>query len=110
MSFVKSVSKAREFDLQEKIVNNVDGLNAGIRGRNQNGRPRNGNREQNGNRNQQNGGIKCCDFCKRPNHSWRNCFLLLTAMRLAHANHARMDERRDQILAQCNDADRRKGR
>ena len=95
------VLKAKEFDLQEKIVNRgVDGLAAGVRNNNN---PRaNGNQRRNnpGDRNNANG-TKKCDFCKRPNHTWKQCFLLLSHARPSTANHARMDQKRDELLAAC---------
>ena len=117
MPFAQLVQKAREFDMQEQLVNQVDGLNANVQrnGRNQNnqnhgrGNRNDGNVNRNGRnnaQNQQNGnGQRLCDFCARPNHTWKQCFLLLAASRPANANHERMDAKRDELLAACNPAD-----
>ena len=119
ITFLRLVAKAREYDMQEHIANNVDGLNADVRraGRNnhnndRNGRNGNGNRNNdnvnrnNGNGNRNNGGRRC-DFCDRPNHTWRQCFLLMLNARPANANHDRMNAKRDELLNQCNAPDKK---
>ena len=111
LSFVQLLGKAREFDVQERVANNVDGFNAGVRrnnrnnnGTNRNNGPRNGRNDRNRNNNNVQG---VCDFCNRPNHTWRTCFLLCTAKRPANANNERMDARRDELLEQCTPEKRR---
>ena len=109
VNFVNLVSKAKEFDIQEKIVHRgVDGLAAGARRNNSNQRANGSQTRSNNahNSNPSSNGPKKCDFCNRPNHLWKQCFLLMVNLRPANANHARMDQKRDELLAACS-ADKR---
>ena len=116
MTFLQLINKANEFTVQDRMVNNIDGFNAPVR-RNQNGnnnnrninnRNNNNNRNWGGNNNRNNNNRfqGDCDFCKRPGHTWRQCFLLLVTGRPNNANHERMNARRDELLAQCQPVER----